>query len=609
MNAGTNNRGAGVVSLLIAAGVLLTCSRAGRAETPRPSATSAASLLRQALEAEATGNTAARTDYLRRALAADPGYAPAHWQAGDILVANRWLPIDQATQTAASKLDEYEHMCATAGDTVYDQFKVANFCAKFGMKSQERTHLENVLRLAPTSVEAGRRLGLVMHEGKFVSPGEIEALKEQRATQARAATKISTWRPRLEPLCKAIESDDPNRGDAAQKALHALADVDALPALEVLAAEGGVKTGTAIVATVSRMNEQAATESLVLHAIMAPHEEVRQAAIDALKPRSTYSYVPTLISGFSQPVDVHFETYSLADGRVGHRLSMFQEGEATKRSFVSEGTNTIVKRPGAKNGQAMRFIDDKFRAADARWGARVQGANPLREQTNQRIAVALRETVGEDLGADPQQWWQWWDRQNEVARVGEKPTEYFSRYTGGSVITYHHSCFVAGTPVWTPTGLSRIEEMREGDFVLSQNIETGELCYKQVMATTVGPTLRLVEIHSGDVTMRCTYGHLFWISGEGWRLAKDLKVGESLHTVHGPLVIDHVLHTGEASCHNLVVRDFGTYFVTDRAVLVHDVNLRGSTSATVPGLANPDPVRETPAADVSLRVTSPPSGQ
>jgi hypothetical protein len=67
-------------------------------------------------------------------------------------------------------------------------------------------------------------------------------------------------------------------------------------------------------------------------------------------------------------------------------------------------------------------------------------------------------------------------------------------------------------------------------------------------------------------------------------MAKELKVGQLLYTARGPLTIDAVEKSGEARCHNLIVPDFNTYFVTDQQVLVHDINLRGPTTATVPGL-------------------------
>ena len=70
-------------------------------------------------------------------------------------------------------------------------------------------------------------------------------------------------------------------------------------------------------------------------------------------------------------------------------------------------------------------------------------------------------------------------------------------------------------------------------------------------------------------------------------MAKELQAGQLLYTARGPLTIDAVEKTGEARCHNLIVPDFNTYFVTDQQVLVHDINVRGPIAATVPGLAQP----------------------
>src|SRR5262249_25682113 len=136
------------------------------------------------------------------------------------------------------------------------------------------------------------------------------------------------------------------------------------------------------------------------------------------------------------------------------------------------------------------------------------------------------------------------------------------------------------------SGPLAIEEIKVGEIVLAKNVETGELAFKPVTATTIGPELPLVVIAAGGETIRATYGHLFWVSGVGWKMAKQLEPGQWLHTTNGPVVIDDVKKEGSAMCHNLIVADFNTYFVTDQAFLVHDINVRGPTTATVPGLIN-----------------------
>jgi hypothetical protein len=215
--------------------------------------------------------------------------------------------------------------------------------------------------------------------------------------------------------------------------------------------------------------------------------------------------------------------------------------------------------------------------------------NLAHEQINNRVAVALQGTVGQDLGANPKSWWEWWAIENELYGPKEKPVSYMTRYYGAAPVEVvrYHACFVPGTLVWTSGAPTPIEKIKVGEFVLAQNVDTGELAYKAVTGTTVGPKLPLVEIHAGSETIRCTFGHLFWVCGIGWQMAKELRAEQWLHTVRGPLLIDKIEKTGEASCHNLIVADFNTYFVSDSALLVHDINVRGPTTSIVPGLAEP----------------------
>ncbi len=220
-------------------------------------------------------------------------------------------------------------------------------------------------------------------------------------------------------------------------------------------------------------------------------------------------------------------------------------------------------------------------------------ANAQQQFLNARIAIVLRETTGNrDLDDDPKGWWSWWESYNE-SNYGPKETYEQNRYSFTQAPMAYtltgHSCFVPGTPVWTVTGIVSIEKVQIGDWVLAQDVNTGELAYRPVANVTKGPPLPLVEIHTGDETIRCTYGHLFWVSGTGWRMAKELKVGDRLHTTKGTLAIDNVEKTGEASCHNLIVPEFNTYFVTDKQILVHDIDVRGPTTATVPGLVEKAP--------------------
>jgi hypothetical protein len=294
-----------------------------------------------------------------------------------------------------------------------------------------------------------------------------------------------------------------------------------------------------------------------------------------------------LLSYLQVPVDIRFETFFLNDGRPAHRLTLFQEGQTESQSFVSEGA-----RNAAFRGVNLVRDSDQTLNDDISLASTTERYNKTQTETNERAATALRDTVGQNIGADPKAWWEWWAHENELYGPAEKPVSYMTRVSGARPVELlplpvrYHSCFVAGTEVWTPAGQMPIENIRPGEFVLAQNVDTGEMAYKSVAATTVGPKLPLIEIHVGADTIRCTYGHLFWVSGVGWRMAKELREGNWLHTAIGPVLIDSVERKGEASCHNLIVADFNTYFVGQQQLLVHDINVRGPTTAIVPGLVD-----------------------
>jgi len=146
-------------------------------------------------------------------------------------------------------------------------------------------------------------------------------------------------------------------------------------------------------------------------------------------------------------------------------------------------------------------------------------------------------------------------------------------------------CFLPGTPVWTDVGAVPIERIRVGDRVLAQDPSTGELAYKLVLQTTVRPNAATVRVGVGDEEIYATRGHPFWVSGKGWKMARNLQPGWRLHTPSGSREITHVGEGPEFQAHNLLVADFQNFFVGQTKILVHDSSVRQPTSAIVPGVA------------------------
>lgn len=86
-------------------------------------------------------------------------------------------------------------------------------------------------------------------------------------------------------------------------------------------------------------------------------------------------------------------------------------------------------------------------------------------------------------------------------------------------------CFPAGTMV----GGKPIENIRPGDVVPSVDHATGKLVRRRVTGGSRKTThQRLVVIHHGATTMKCTANHPVFVRGRGYVAAKSIKAGDVL---------------------------------------------------------------------------------
>ena len=225
---------------------------------------------------------------------------------------------------------------------------------------------------------------------------------------------------------------------------------------------------------------------------------------------------------------------------------------------------------------------------------RILSHGEVNSQLNNRIFPVLLVTTGQQLGAEPVAWWNWWQRYNENYTGKTKPV-YAYKYTDAR---YHdftpapivsHSCFPRGTMVWSETGRRPIESIEIGDCVLAQDPDTGEMAYKVVLDTTVRPASPVMRLVLGTEELSMTLGHPLWAVGKGWQMSKQLSLGDALHTLHGSAVIDRIEKVDEQEAFNLVVADFNTYFVGKSGVLAHDNTPRRPTRVLVPGLLPEEP--------------------
>ncbi len=73
-----------------------------------------------------------------------------------------------------------------------------------------------------------------------------------------------------------------------------------------------------------------------------------------------------------------------------------------------------------------------------------------------------------------------------------------------------------------------IENIKVGDKVYSQNVDTGEKGYKEVKNVFVKETSTLVHLEVDGIKIDATETHPFWVEGKGWVEAGELKAGDKV---------------------------------------------------------------------------------
>jgi len=594
-------------------------------------------LLVAAAEADTAGDRARNLILLREALLADPDNELAHWQIGEVNVDGKWVSVEESQRRSAAdpRCAEYRKLRSATAQNAPGQLELARWCRKNKLADEAKFHFATALSMDPKNEEALRGLDMRWVGGQLVARGEPK-LQKQQLQEARNAAK--RWEPIIAKWRRAVAGRDVHAHDAALDEIRAITQLDAISQLEQVTlgrdafdmehAEECVQIGLAVIDALANMPDQAATESLVRHAIVPPGNKVRALATAKLKLRAQADYVPLLLSGLGMPIESSFSVTTDTGGDVRYSHSIFQEGPDTDRSFdiwqtasqrdlggrliahdtYTGNTNTDLPAEAAqviaaKKSQVASAYQGKYGRNASSMELRVAQANQIIEALNGRIIPVLTETTGQSYES-PKDWWNWWQEQNEYYS-SEHPVEqyYYSdcrQYTYGYPRqvnystappppprppgSYRMSCFVKSTPVWTKTGKRPIETLEPGDLVLSQDVHSGELTYKPLIGRTVRPPSPIVKISLDDEVILATKGHPFWVSGVGWRMAKELGDDAVLHGITGASRVRSIGSSDDAEAHNLVVADFSTYFVGEAGVLVHDNTPRRPTRSTVPGV-------------------------
>ncbi len=525
--------------------------------------------VRLALWCESRGLEAEKLRHLALAVLVNPGHAGARGLLGLVSEGGRWGSPEavaarlEADSTLKAKRLEYDARRARTPSTADDHARLAAWCEEQGLAAEANAHYTNVTRLDPSREAAWKKLGCRKYENRWLRPDQIDALRAEREAQARADKH---WFPHLEKLKGDLAKV--TRRAAAIEALDALSDPRAVPAIGKVFAQGDARDQFLAVRLLGQVDSHDASRALAALSVYGDGEAVRRTAIETLRRRDLRGILSPLIDLLHEPIKYAVKP---SEG-PGSRGVLFIEGEKVNvaRSYEAPIAMSVTAR--------LREVDNveaRTEAANAPLLRDVQileARNLKINATNALAQAALKGLTGRDLGTERDAWMAWWtDRQGYAFKSGStkaafKPT-IFETITNPSNA---YDCFGAGTPVQTIDGPRPIESIRMGDRVLTQDTATGLLSYQPTVATYHSPPAETLRVGLGGEGIVVIGIHRFWKAGQGWTMARDLKVGDPIRLLGGVKRVESIGPDQVQPVFNLEVARNSDFFVGKSAALVHD---------------------------------------
>lgn len=551
-------------------------------------------LLEAARTAELAGDHATRKARLDEAFRlAGTGNIELNRMRGLVFEKGCWLSAAEVAELSARDpaLVAYRSMRQQAPDTLDGNVGLAAWCRANGLPEQARAHL---LRALTFDMENDRVRQLLGHRnigGRWMTP---EQLAEDQTEAVAARERFELHRAAIEEIARLLDSPRKKNRDQGFARLAAIDDPAMVTAIEIILAPLSEPIAAAVVDKVAGFSESEATGALLRQAISSPWPAVRDQAASRLGQRDKYDYVPTLMSMLAGPAVSQFSIVSNRAGNLFYQHTIAQQ--TAEADEIRQSDRSYFVNPGADRGQVADTRD--FLVAANAAGREANRREKELQQYNRKVAEQnaiviglLHRALELDLGNDPAAWWAWWHEENEVY-VQQRPVSYreqsqnFIRSDRDRPMErflrniLSHECLVAGTPVWTESGLVAIETLGVGDRVLARDTESGVNGFRVVIRPTVRPASPTLRIRVGDDTIQASGGHPFWVNGTGWVKARELKPKMLLQTIEGPAEIVAIEPGETVELYNLVVDGDSTYFVGEQGVLSHDNTIpsRGSRS-------------------------------
>ena len=248
--------------------------------------------------------------------------------------------------------------------------------------------------------------------------------------------------------------------------------------------------------------------------------------------------------------------------------------------------NQFLKIQQVKGRMAELLLEANVKAVAAQQQltadvAAIEQFNMQAAAVSERVLPILEQTAGAPASkTDQDTLYSWWyDRLGYSYQPPEKvqlAMNAFPQSTPPSLTT----CFAAGTPVCTIEGFRPIEQIKPGDLVLSQDVETGSLDFRPILLVhhnAPNQTLR-ITLSDDEILLRKRVPSVL-ARGKGRAQARELAPGDAL-AARRHLAAWWPSSPGAVEpLYNLDVAENRSFFVGNASILVHDNTLPPARAA------------------------------
>jgi len=318
--------------------------------------------------------------------------------------------VDATSDTEA----EYQKLARSSPDTVEGHWKMAEWCRERKLLAQAKQHVARVLELDPNHekarVASGFRQqngewvtrddvmasrGMVLYEGRYVTPQHVELLDRQKETKGAEAD----WANNIDRLRRWLTGRRPERFAVARAELQAIRDPAAAEAVvAALRREKIPELKRLWLEIASHLDHQLAVDALVDRSLADPEEEIRMQSLEYLiksgRPGLVAPYIRALKNRDNEIVN-----------RAGAALGQIGDNAAIGPLIEALVTNHKIKISDANpDQQAYTFSKDSSAFSFGGGGPQVV-AQDVRNPAVLNSLITL--SGGPSFDYDQEQWRRW----------------------------------------------------------------------------------------------------------------------------------------------------------------------------------------------------------